>query len=121
MPNLFYILVIFGILNIGFYPTDKINTSRTSCSIVDVLEVRSLPANSYAVTGFGSYEKASEVIVPINFDAGIYSERLTRKSDNLYKVDGVNLYIKTSMCFEFAYSKEAIIEIKRYGGEVTFK
>jgi hypothetical protein len=106
-------------------PSEITNYARTSCDIDDILEARSLPANSYAVTGYGDYEEASEIIVPVKLENGTYSESLTRKESNLYKVDGVNLFIKTSMCYEYAYSQEAIIEIDNYGGysfgEVTFK
>ena len=121
MKKLSFALLICGMLTMGLLPADTIIASRTSCGIVEVLESQSLPANSFAVTGFGNYEEASEVIIPVDINTGIYSERLTRKTNNLYKVDRLNLYIKTRMCYEYAFSKEAIIEITSYGGEVTFK
>lgn len=125
MKLLPYILIITGVLNLSMKPSEVTNYARTSCDIDDVLEAKSLPANSYAVTGYGDYEEASEVIVPTKMDAGTYSEYLTRKGDDLYKVDGYNLFIKTSMCYEYAYGQEAIIEIQSSSGytfgEVTFK
>lgn len=120
-----YIMLFIGLLNLSMAPVSIIGNQSTACDIDDVLEAQSLPANSYAVTGYGDYEEASEVIIPISLDDGTYSESVSRKGGNLYKVDGVNLFIKTSMCYEYAYSQDAIIEITNYGGytlgELTFK
>ena len=121
MDNLTYFIIIIGFMNLGFRPSEPANPPRTSCGIADILEAQKLPVNSYAVTSYGNYEEASEVIVPVKLETGMYSEHLTRKGDNLYKVDGVNLFIKTTMSYEYAYGQEAIIEIESYGGEVTFK
>lgn len=125
MHSISYLIVFLGFFSLSFAPDISTKHTRTSCDIDDILEARSLPANSYAVTGYGDYEEASEVIVPVKIDRGTYSESLTRKGDNLYKVDGINLFIKTSMCYEYAYGQEAIIEIDNYSGysfgEVTFK
>ncbi len=56
---------------------------------------------------------------------GIYSKRnktlgkyivtVSKESDNLYKVYGQNLYIRTSMCLNMALAEEAILTIGSYG------
>lgn len=125
MEHISYLLLVFGILNMSMSPIEIDTKNINSCDIDDVLEAKTLPANSYAVTGYGDYEEATEVIVPTKLDAGTYSEYLTRKGDDLYKIDGFNIFIKTSMCYEYAYGQEAIIEIQSSSGytfgEVTFK
>ena len=118
------IILLITILSLDTGVND-IDISLGECDISAVLEEKTLPANSYAVTGYGNYEEAQSVIVPTDLDDGTYSETVTRKGDNLYKVDGFNVFLKTSLCFEYAYSQEAIIEITNYQGytfgEITFK
>lgn len=125
MQGIPYLLIITFILNLSMSPSENIDRSRTSCDIDDILEAKTLPTNSYAVTAYGEYEEATEVIVPTSLEKGTYSETVTRKGDDLYKIDGYNIFIKTSLCYEYAYSQEAIIEIQSSGGytfgEITFK
>ena len=49
-----------------------------------------------------------------------YSINVTKEADNLYRIDGSNIYIKTSMCYEMAYSEKAILNNKGYGDELIF-
>lgn len=101
------------------------NSIRNSCDIDAVLEAQSLPLNSMALTSLGDYEEATEVLIPTSISDGTYSEYVTRKSSNVYKVDGKNVFVKTKYCYEYAYGQNAIIEITNYQGytfgEVTFK
>ena len=49
-----------------------------------------------------------------------YEVNLTRKSSNVYKVDGKDIIIQTRHCYVYAYSEEAIFKTSGYGGEVIF-
>lgn len=82
-----FALSIFLTLITNLFPVPQI----TSCSIDDVLEAQLLPANSFALTEFGSFKPATQVLIPVKYDTGIYSESVTRKGDNLYQFDSVNL------------------------------
>ena len=53
-------------------------------------------------------------------NAGNYEVSLTRKSSNVYKVDGQDIIIQTRYCYVYAYSEEAIFKSSGYGGEVFF-
>jgi len=52
--------------------------------------------------------------------AASYEVNLTRKSSNVYKVDGKDIIIQTRYCYTYAYSEEAIFKQSGYGGEVIF-
>ena len=49
-------------------------------------------------------------LVPL---AETYRVTVTRKDDNLYKIDGTKLYIKTNYCYEYSYSEKAILVYQR--------
>jgi hypothetical protein len=53
-----------------------------------------------------------------------YKVSVTRKGQDLYLIDGQNIYIKTRYCYEYAYSEEAILQIDSlYGynvGQINF-
>jgi len=49
-----------------------------------------------------------------------YEVNLTRKSSNIYKIDGKDIIIQTRYCYVYAYSEEAIFKTSGYGGEVIF-
>jgi hypothetical protein len=38
-----------------------------------------------------------------------YRVLVTRKESDLYRVDGTSFWIRTSMCFEYAYSQDAVL------------
>jgi hypothetical protein len=40
-----------------------------------------------------------------------YVVTVTRKAENLYKVDSRNVYVKTRDCREYAYGKRAVIRL----------
>ena len=49
-----------------------------------------------------------------------YEVSLTRKSSNVYKIDGKDIIIQTRYCYVYAYSEEAIFKASGYGGELIF-
>lgn len=49
-----------------------------------------------------------------------YEVNLTRKSGNVYKVDGKDIIIQTRYCYVYSYSEEAIFKTSGYGGEIIF-
>lgn len=49
-----------------------------------------------------------------------YEVNVTRKSSNVYKVDGKDIIIQTRYCYVYAYSEEAIFKTAGYGGEIIF-
>lgn len=53
-----------------------------------------------------------------------YEVQITRKYQNLYKVDNSDIWIQTKYCYEYSYSEKAILNYSGYGyskGELIFK
>ncbi|WP_448171396.1 hypothetical protein [Rhizobacter fulvus] len=50
------------------------------------------------------------------FAADVYKVTVTRKDQDLYKVDGGKNYVVTRYCYEYAYGDEAILRIDSTGG-----
>jgi hypothetical protein len=42
--------------------------------------------------------------------AALYRGSVTRKAEDLYKIDGTSILIKTRYCYEYAYSEDVIID-----------
>jgi hypothetical protein len=45
-----------------------------------------------------------------------YKVQVTRKSDNLYEVEGQGVYLVTRLCLELALSEDAIVKIDSPSG-----
>lgn len=52
--------------------------------------------------------------------AGTYEVNVTRKEQNIYRVDGKGVLIQTQYCYAYAYSEEAILRTNGYGGDLIF-
>ena len=46
----------------------------------------------------------------------VYKVTVTRKDQDLYEVQGGNVYIKTRFCYEYVFSDEAILRIDSTAG-----
>ena len=49
-----------------------------------------------------------------------YTVSVTRKSSNLYKVDGQDVFIETRYCYVYAYSEESIINSSGHDDKLIF-
>ena len=66
-----------------------------------------------------SYEEAVEVdilLIPTEVEPGVYSVSVTREADDLCSMDGYNLYVKTSFCYEYAYGEDAVMKVQSHSG-----
>ena len=69
--------------------------------------------------GFIASVMAVSTFTPFAFSEG-YEVSVTRKSANLYKVDGKDIFIRTQYCYEYAYSETAILEAYGTVGDLKF-
>lgn len=106
-------LRIFGILVLlftVFRPAESI-AQTSSCDVENILEVQNVPDGTLAVDGYGSTTEVSQLLIPTSLEKGRYEVSVSKESDNLYLVDGQNLYLRTSMCLELATMSDAILEV----------
>jgi hypothetical protein len=99
------LLLFIGVITCG---------STTECDIVTFYQGTTPNRGTKCLTsGYGSDLKEVEVIlVPTKIDVGKYTVSLTRKTSNLYKVDGTDLYIETRYCHEYAIRDDAILIVE---------
>lgn len=64
------------------------------------------------MTGNGDIEKADLILTPNRIAPGKYEVSVTRKGQDLYKIDGQNIFIATRYCYEYAYSEDVILIIE---------
>lgn len=65
-----------------------------------------------ALTTNDDLEEVEFILVPISINEGKYVVTVTRKSNNLYKVDDKNIYIETKYCHEYSYADEVVLKVE---------
>lgn len=57
-----------------------------------------------------------KLLIPTNdIKNGKYSISITRIGDNIYKIDGSDIYVETSLCLELAVMGDAVLIVQSYG------
>jgi len=87
------------------------------CEVKKILESKELPSGALAVDGYGTITAASYLLVPVSLEKGRYEITVSQESDNLYYIEGQNIYLRTSLCLELATMSDAILEVQssKYG------
>lgn len=93
------------------------SATDADCDIEKILEARELPSGSMVMGAYGDLTEVSTVLVPRTLEQGKYEVTVSRESDNLYLIDGEGLYLKTSVCTEYATMQDAVLEVtsSQYG------
>jgi hypothetical protein len=77
--------------------------------------------NGYIVfLGQGNRCDVGQVVVRQTVNSDKYGARVSREADNWYRIDELDLYLRTTMCLELSLSEEAILNWKGYGGDLIF-
>lgn len=95
-----------------------------TCDIEAFYSAASVSRGTLVLTSRGELEEVDFVLDEISLDKGKYVVEITRKAQNLYKVDGKNFYIKTRYCHEYAQGQEVALSVEgSYGynkGKIIF-
>jgi hypothetical protein len=88
--------------------------SATECDIVNFYNgVTPDKGTKCLMSGYNTEMKEVDVIlVPVKIDAGKYTVSLSRTMSNLYKIDGTDLYVETTYCYEYANRHDAILIVE---------
>ena len=74
--------------------------------------------NAKVITDAGIRD-AKVVLLPYKLAAGKYVVNVIRKGKDIYKIDGMDIYIETRFCYEILYGQEATVTIEpSYGNSV---
>ncbi len=113
------LLLISTILFFG-----TVTYGQTKCDVKNFYKAIEAESDVKVLTTGGEMEEAEYILVPTKLDEGKYKLSVTRKSSNLYKVDGQDIYIETMYCYEYAAADDVILIVKsNYGydkGEIIF-
>ena len=120
---MFQLLFVLLIASLTTKPLNR--PSINDCDVKAFYEAIEADYGTKVLTTLGSMEDAEAILVPVKMDAGDYKVNVTRKANNLYKVEGTDYYIETNYCYEYSYSDEAILSVEsQYGyskGKLFFK
>ena len=94
-------------------PSDLLNTTQAweSCDVEGVYEAVNPAVGTLAVTDIGQVVKVRKVLSPLQLESGSYEVTVSEEQSELYKVDGQNIYLKTSYCLEMAVASDAILRV----------
>jgi hypothetical protein len=87
-------------------------TPSSSCDIDGFFSGIEADNNTLVLTSNDELEEAKLLLLPTKLDIGNYTVSITRKGANLYKVDGMNIYIKTRYCYEYSYGQDVILKVE---------
>lgn len=99
-------LILVFVLSTGFL------VSQETCDIGKFYSGEDVAFDDIKVlTSMGNVEEAEMILAPISLDVGKYDVTVTRVGDNLYKIDGDDIYIETRFCFEYSYSDNVLLVV----------
>lgn len=104
--------------------TMSTTSNANSYDIADIYEKQELKSGSKVIDSYNDVKDAKYVLIPTKIDTGKYNVELTRIDTNFYQICGTPIVIETKYCYEYANSKDVILNItSNYGytrGEVIF-
>jgi hypothetical protein len=115
----FVILLALFVLSSGECHAEK--PPANECQVRSFYEdVTPAKRDMKVLTKNGEMEDAALVLVPATLDAGTYNISITRKGDNIYKVETPDnykfrygkFYIETKYCSEYANGKDVVLVVE---------
>jgi hypothetical protein len=111
------LIIICLLLSVASYASDKYD-------LVEIYKGYEADSGTLALCAYSNVEEVQTILIPTTQKTGKYEVELTRVANDIYRVDGTNIYLKLRYCYEYAYSDEAILIIEsNYSytkGEVIF-
>lgn len=103
---------------------EEVSFASDKYDVVAILAKEDVRNNTMSIDKLGSYHEIEYILLPTKVDSGKYSVTLTRKGDNLYQIDGTDLYIRTKYCYTYCYRQDAVLVVHSSSyysvGEVIF-
>lgn len=92
----------------------------STCAVDNVYQRIQPPPGTLATTMLGGDAmEVQELYVLARINTGSYDISLTRKSTNLYMIDGKDLFVRTRYCYQYAYGQRAILDMA--SREIVFR
>lgn len=102
--------------------------AQTECDVSVVYDGIGVDRGVKVLTTDEEIEELGDIVELIleesKLDEGYYEVSITRKGQDLYKIDGTSVYVQTRYCYEYSYGEDVILHISsNYGhtrGEITW-
>jgi len=103
MKFIFLILTLFILTN---------NTnSNDSCEVINFYESVDCKNNLKTINN-NKIIDVETLLIPYEFNDGVYNIEITQIADNIYKINNTEYYIETERCYNNAYNDDAILKIE---------
>jgi hypothetical protein len=107
-------LAVVGIVFLTSF-TNKAELSE-ECDVAEFYKAVEPDSDVKVLTTSGDLEEAELILVPTKMEEGTFKIEVTRKGNNIYKVEGTDYYIETRYCYEYATYDEAILKVENNYG-----
>jgi hypothetical protein len=85
--------------------------------VTGLYENVSAPEGSIALTSTGEIEKIQKILIPKDAEVGTYDVNVTRCAEDLYEIDGRDLFVRTRFCRKHGTSMSAVLRITASSGQ----
>lgn len=83
------------------------------CELRAIFDAATAPSGTMALTPLGELADIDMILVPKSMEVGMYGVTVTRTAQDLYNVDGTQVYLTTAYCNEYTKGATAVL---RYAG-----
>lgn len=107
----------------SFLLFSSITYGQNRFDIINIYKASMPEIGTKVVTMTGLIEDVETILSPTTLDDGKYSFSITRKGNNLYRVNGTSFYLEKQFCYEYVYFQDVILFVrnsKYYKGELIF-
>lgn len=111
------IFLVLGVLLFTYsFRSRSMKQFDSGCDVAKIYEAITPDYGVKAINIYGEVEDISEILVPTEIEEGVYEVQITRKSDDLYKIENTSYYIETRFCYEYATFSDAILKVNNVNG-----
>lgn len=116
MKKIIYLLTFGMLILIYSFSPRSMKQFDSGCDVAKIYEAITPDYGVKAINIYGEVEDISEILVPTEIEEGVYEVQITRKSDDLYKIENTSYYIETRFCYEYATFSDAILKVNNVNG-----
>jgi hypothetical protein len=106
-------LLVLALLAVVTSPLDPQIRRTNVCELRAIFDAATAPSGTMALTPLGELADIDMILVPKSMDVGMYGVTVSRAAQDLYHVDGTQVYITTAYCNEYTRGATAVL---RYAG-----
>src|SRR5690606_12478679 len=106
-----FAFLLFGILTFSFHKVAPHSRNGDTCTVMEFYTMVTADYGTQVLTTYGTLEEADLILTPATIDKGSYKVNISRKTSDLYIIEGTDYGIKTNYCLELARYLEVILQV----------